>query len=626
MTENTPEPKVQLQRTLCAKSASGQARLGLIGSIVMIVVLVAGVNSNAVAATYYVSPSGSDSNPGTSAQPWRTVQKAANAAAAGDTVMVKAGTYYERVQINVNGTSGQPITFQGERGPKGEWLTVIDGGNPVTGWVPAPEVGSGVYKTTTIGYEPYAMTVDDKTIWRISSRSMKGEVVENARGTGFDALARAANAIVRYSGSPDINYWDGVEALFGYRNGVTYIRFRNSDNPSAKNIRSSPGPEGENSFPAGVGVAIHDKSHIKIRGFWIRAARNAVLISGASARNNIIEENFLTNGNTRVYLYGGASYNHIRNNEMKMNGLGNFRPGAGDNSYAGWITYHLYHENKFIVGATTEDDHNVRVVDANDNEVYSNHMSESIVGIILWDGTVGTKIYNNNIHNHSGQGFEIYRASAAIFDNLVYDNKYNMRFFNLQEGNRRCDIYRNRFYNPPGIADHIFLGCSLNRNSEAEIYFYHNSIAGGRDAFLLADFEPGYGMPKTYIVNNIISAACAYNSDTTLNEKNSVGLFDYNWIGGAFMGVRKWYGKNNILAWTRKMWSDATLPNFALFSGSDGRGAGIDVSGPVAIDGRTYVALPGMTPGYFSGSRPDLGAFQSQPGKPGPPTNVRITQ
>ena len=35
--------------------------------------------------------------------------------------------------------------------------------------------------------------------------------------------------------------------------------------------------------------------------------------------NNIIEENYLTNGNTRIYLYGGASGNHIRSNELKMN-------------------------------------------------------------------------------------------------------------------------------------------------------------------------------------------------------------------------------------------------------------------------------------------------------------------
>ena len=202
-----------------------------------------------------------------------------------------------------------------------------------------------------------------------------------------------------------------------------------------------------------------------------------------------------------------------------------------------------------------------------------------------------------------------------------------MRLFNLQDGYRRLDIYRNRFHNPPGIADHMFFNAWnwINKDSEAEIYFYHNSIAGGRDAFLMADFNPGYGMPKTYIVNNIISAGCAYNSDTSLKEKKNMGLFDYNWLGGASVGYRKWYGNNNVIAWNRKMWNDATPPDFALPSGSDARSAGIDLSKPFPIARVTDAPLPGMTARYFPGSKPDLGALQSQPGKSGAPSNVRTT-
>jgi parallel beta-helix repeat protein len=586
--------------------------------ILFCLIFVVRFNARAEGAIHYVSPTGSDDSFGTSSQPWRTIQRAVDAVAPGDKVIVKAGIYYERVQINVSGSPGQPITFEGERGPNGEWLTIIDGGDRVSGWVPAPEVGAGVYKTTSIPYEPYAMTVDDRTIWRINTRSMNGILVENARGTGFDALARPAEATVQYSGSPEIKYWDGLDALFGYRDGVTYIRFRAGDDPNAKDIRSSPGPVDEYAAPAGATVLIADTSHVTIRGFWIRAAHNAVLISGPAAQNNIIEGNVLTNGTNRVFLYGGASKNHIRGNEMKMNPYSIFRPGAGDDTYAGWITFHLYFENKFLVGNTSETDHNIRVWNgANDNEIYLNHIYDGIVGIRLMTGTTGTKIYNNEINNHSGQGFELYpSASAQIYDNLVYDNKYNMRIMSLQEyGPRRLDIYRNRFYSPPGLADHIFFNAEwgVKADSYAEIYFYHNSIAGGRNAFLMAGFDPGYGMPYVYILNNIVSSQYAYNTETTLNEEWHLGTFDYNWIGGQFTGHRAWYGRNNISAWGEKQWDDSTIPHFLLQPGSSSRSAGIDLSKPVTIEGRAYTlpAFAGMAAAYFTGPRPDLGAIQS---------------
>jgi parallel beta-helix repeat protein len=62
--------------------------------------------------TYYVSTAGSDSNPGTSSAPWKTIQKAANTLTSGQTAVVNAGTYNERVQITRSGSSGNTINFQ----------------------------------------------------------------------------------------------------------------------------------------------------------------------------------------------------------------------------------------------------------------------------------------------------------------------------------------------------------------------------------------------------------------------------------------------------------------------------------------------------------------------------------
>jgi hypothetical protein len=62
---------------------------------------------------FYVATTGNDSNSGTSTSaPWRTIQKAMNSATPGSTVNIMAGTYQERLTLNVSGSSGSYITYQ----------------------------------------------------------------------------------------------------------------------------------------------------------------------------------------------------------------------------------------------------------------------------------------------------------------------------------------------------------------------------------------------------------------------------------------------------------------------------------------------------------------------------------
>lgn len=64
--------------------------------------------------TYYVSPTGDDSNPGTQTSPWQSIQKAVKSAAAGDTVLVREGEYPTPQggwSFQISGTEAQPITL-----------------------------------------------------------------------------------------------------------------------------------------------------------------------------------------------------------------------------------------------------------------------------------------------------------------------------------------------------------------------------------------------------------------------------------------------------------------------------------------------------------------------------------
>ncbi len=72
----------------------------------------------------FVAANGNDGNDGlTTVTPWKTVQKAANSAQPGDVVCVRAGTYNEKITINVSGTAGAYITFQSYPGE----TAVLDG-------------------------------------------------------------------------------------------------------------------------------------------------------------------------------------------------------------------------------------------------------------------------------------------------------------------------------------------------------------------------------------------------------------------------------------------------------------------------------------------------------------------
>ena len=61
---------------------------------------------------FYVSPSGDDVNNGSYDSPWRTLEKAADSAKPGDTIWIRAGTYYETLSSCNSGEKDAYITFK----------------------------------------------------------------------------------------------------------------------------------------------------------------------------------------------------------------------------------------------------------------------------------------------------------------------------------------------------------------------------------------------------------------------------------------------------------------------------------------------------------------------------------
>ncbi len=63
------------------------------------------------ATTYHVAPGGSDASPGTVGAPFATVQHAADLVVPGDTVLLRGGTYHQRVTVTRSGAAGAEIVF-----------------------------------------------------------------------------------------------------------------------------------------------------------------------------------------------------------------------------------------------------------------------------------------------------------------------------------------------------------------------------------------------------------------------------------------------------------------------------------------------------------------------------------
>src|SRR5207249_1687045 len=98
-----------------------------------------------IGIAFYVSTTGSDSNPGTVTSPWRTIQHASNSVQAGDTVYVRGGVYNESVNISVSGSAtAGPIAFQTFPGEQ----AIVDG----TGLVPSTSGTQGLINIANQSY------------------------------------------------------------------------------------------------------------------------------------------------------------------------------------------------------------------------------------------------------------------------------------------------------------------------------------------------------------------------------------------------------------------------------------------------------------------------------------------
>lgn len=145
-------------------------------SLALALIAGAGIMS---AEEYHVSKSGSDLNPGTKAQPFLTISKAANVARSGDVVTVHEGIYREWVNPRNGGSDVRSrIVYQAAEGEE-VW---IKGSERITNWV--REKKTDIWKVTLQNswfgdFNPYAEILDGDWLYVTQPYICLGEVYLN---------------------------------------------------------------------------------------------------------------------------------------------------------------------------------------------------------------------------------------------------------------------------------------------------------------------------------------------------------------------------------------------------------------------------------------------------------------
>ncbi len=175
--------------------------------IVVCMGLLFGFALSAGAATYYVSPSGSDSNSGLSTSaPWRSLSKVSSASSSfrpGDIVRFQSGgTWYGNLKINSSGTSSAPVTYTSYgTGAKPKFI-----GSRVSTWTSA---GTNVWRTTV-------STSDVRVVFFDGQRGTKQTSLSAVNGYGKWYLDSSRNLYVYYTSNP------GSKVLWPNVNEVIY--------------------------------------------------------------------------------------------------------------------------------------------------------------------------------------------------------------------------------------------------------------------------------------------------------------------------------------------------------------------------------------------------------------------
>ena len=295
----------------------------------------------ATSCTYVAAPSGSDSNPGTLAAPFQTVQKLISTLQAGQTGCLRAGTYDEDVTFRTGGTETAPITltsYPGETATIVGRMYVAAGADytTITG-LDLDGTNSQLLPSPTIGANHVTFSYDD-----VTNNHHTGVCF----GIGAGSYGWATGTLVTHSRIHDCGQLPATNYQHGFYIGSA------SDTTIEWNLIYGNADRGIQLYPDGESTTI-DHNVIDDNGEGILIAGD----DGAASSYNNIYDNVVSDSNQRddVQSWWPAGNPVGVDNSVHDNCVWGGREGTIDTSGGGYTATDNLQVNPEFDDATTRD-------------------------------------------------------------------------------------------------------------------------------------------------------------------------------------------------------------------------------------------------------------------------------
>ncbi len=575
--------------------------------------------SNDLPAQYYVSPSGSDSNPGTLELPFKTIQKAADLMVAGDTCFVMEGKYRETVTPANNGTQDNPIVFTNYDNQR----VVILGTDSISGWTPYQ---GGIYKAWV---PDTVMQVFANKIRAFPARypdNLGGDMYNTSTWNPVNATADG-DATFEGMDKPE-NYWvGGYCKIIASKDWVSLIGKISSSQGNTVHCDERSFPW--NDYSPGVYLGNGEGYIIKHLHALDKANewhwQNDTLYYFPEINSNI--DTMKIEARTRFYGFdcGEKKYIGIENIHFVFASV-NFGSAVGCVLNGGSVWYpspFFYYENAWVRDAGGGTGYSIDHwagkgihVSGHDNTVKNCYVAYS------WGDGISVGGFNNTVENClveecDWSATDAGALSATGYGHLITGNTLRTASRSILI-HRYCDstsITYNHLYNCGLVCDDLGLTYSYHTNggnSEIAYNWVHDNHATGTASGIYLD-----NYDSNYVVHHNVVWNCAFAIQTNkpaVNHKiynNTVWYCDHaQWAWGP--GGTQIINQEVINNLSDKSWDVGTFFQTNLTTGSpwfvDPENGDFRLqSNSPAIDYGTVI--PGIT-GNYVGEAPDAGAYE----------------